>query len=355
MQCGRLRSGAQRPQKDIRSEDAAVTTVSRKSNSTSGTLLSSRRTVLAGAGALAGCAVAGLLPGIGPRPSSALDKAATSHKFKLGDLEIIVVSDGHMMLPARLAAPEAPPAELAAANAAAGVTGDMAQPPTNVTLIRAGKELILIDTGAGPNFMPTTGKLLTNLEAAGITPDQVTKVVFTHGHPDHLWGALDDFEENPRFPNAAHLMGAAEWDYWVSDNAEKGIPADRVTFVAAARRNIKGIEAKAERIKAGQEIVSGVRVFDTPGHTQGHMSLEVTGGGETLIVLGDALTHPVISFAHPEWRPAADHVPEQAVETRKKLLDRLAADKARIIGYHLPFPGMGRVEKKDAAYRFVAG
>ena len=323
--------------------------------STSAPLLCSRRSILAGASALAGGAVAGLLPGMTMHPASALAQAATSHKFKLGELEIIVVSDGHLMLPARLAAPDAPAAELAAANAAAGVTGDMSQPPTNVTLIRAGKELILFDTGAGPNFMPTTGKLVANLESAGITPDQVTKVVFTHGHPDHFWGALDDFEENPRFPNAAHLMGAAEWDYWVSDNAEKGIPADRVTFVAAARRNIKGIEAKAERVKAGQEIVPGVRMIDTPGHTQGHMSVEVAGGGETLVVLGDALTHPVISFAYPSWRPAADHVPEQAVETRKKLLDRLAADKARIIGYHLPFPGMGRVEKKDAAYRFVAG
>lgn len=334
-----------------------VTTAPRKSmaHSTYRTLLSSRRNVLAGAGALAGSAVAGLLPGLVTRPSSAFAQAATSYKFKLGDFEIVVVSDGHMILPARLAAPDAPPAELAAANAAAGVTGDMSQPPTNVTLIRAGKELVLIDTGAGPNFMPTTGKLLANLDAAGITPEQVTKVVFTHGHPDHFWGALDDFEENPRFPNAAHLMGAAEWDYWVSDNAEKGIPADRVTFVAAARRNIKGIEAKAQRIKAGEEIVPGVRMIDTPGHTQGHMSVETAGGGETLVVLGDALTHPVISFAHPEWRPAADHVPEQAVATRKKLLDRLATDKARIIGYHLPFPGIGRVEKKDAAYRFVAG
>lgn len=334
-----------------------MTTAPRKSkaHSTSHALHSSRRAVLAGAGALAGSAVVGLLPGLVTRPSSALAQAATSHKLKLGDFEIVVVSDGHMMLPARLAAPDAPPVELAAANAAAGVTGEMSQPPTNVTLIRAGKELILIDTGAGPNFMPTTGKLLANLDAAGITPDQVTKVVFTHGHPDHFWGALDDFEENPRFPNAAHLMGAAEWDYWVSDNAEKGIPADRVTFVAAARRNIKGIEAKAQRIKAGEEVVPGVRMFDTPGHTQGHMSVEVASGGETLVVLGDALTHPVISFSHPEWRPAADHVPEQAVETRKKLLDRLATDKARIIGYHLPFPGIGRVEKKDAAYRFLAG
>lgn len=280
--------------------------------------------------------------------------AAQSHTFKLGDFEITIVSDGHLVLPARLAAPGAPEGERTAALAAAGVTGDTSQPPTNVTVIKTGSDVILVDAGSGPNFMPTAGKLSANLEAAGISADSVTKVVFTHGHPDHLWGALDDFEESPRFPNAAHLLGATEWDFWFSDNAEKGLPPERSTFVAAARRNIEGIQAKAERIKAGQEIVPGIRAFDTPGHTQGHISLELASGGETIVVLGDALTHPIISFAHPEWRPAADHVPELAVETRKKLLDKLATEKSRVIGFHLPFPGIGRVEKKDGAYAYVA-
>jgi len=314
----------------------------------------SRRHLLGGAGAMAGLAVSGALAH--SIWASAPAQAATqhAHSFKLGDFEITVVSDGHLMLPARLAAPDAPAAERAAALAAAGTSGDMAQPPTNVTLIKTGSDLILIDAGSGPNFMPTAGKLSANLEAAGISADAVTKVVFTHGHPDHLWGALDDFEDSPRFPNATYLLGAAEWDYWISDDAEKGLPADRASFVPAARRNIAGIETKAERFKAGQEIVPGIIAFDTPGHTQGHMSLELASGGETLVVLGDALTHPIISFAYPEWRPAADHVPELAVATRKKLLDKLATEKTRVIGYHLPFPGIGRVEKKDGAFSYVA-
>ena len=314
----------------------------------------SRRHLLGVGGAVAGLAVSGSLPGTlgGGMPVWAAD--AQSHAFKVGDFEITVVSDGHLVLPARLAAPDAPEAERTAALAAAGVKGDMAQPPTNVTVIKTGSELILVDAGAGPNFMPTAGKLSANLEAAGLSPDAVPKVIFTHGHPDHLWGALDDFEENPRFPNATHLLGATEWDFWFSENAEKGLPPERSTFVAAARRNIEGIQAKTERVKAGQEIVPGLRVFDTPGHTQGHMSLELASGGETLVILGDALTHPIISFAHPEWRPAADHVPEQAVETRKKLLDKLATEKSRVIGFHLPFPGIGRVEKKDSAYIYTA-
>ena len=313
----------------------------------------SRRGVLAGGGAAAACLATGMGAGI-TGGQLAFAASPTAHTFKMGDMEITVVSDGHLMLPARFAAPDAPEAERKAALAAAGTTGEMSQPPTNVTVIKTGNDMILVDAGSGPNFMPTAGKLSANLEAAGISPDDVTKVIFTHGHPDHLWGALDDFEESPRFANATHLIAASEWDYWISDDAEKGLPADRATFVAAARRNIAGIESKAERFKAGQEIVPGIMAFQTAGHTQGHISLEIASGGETLVVLGDALTHPVISFAHPEWRPAADHVPEQAAETRKKLLDKLATEKSRVIGYHLPFPGLGRVERKDGAYAYVA-
>ncbi|MCB1528835.1 MAG: MBL fold metallo-hydrolase [Hyphomicrobiaceae bacterium] len=317
-------------------------------------LPASRREVLLGGAAVASTALIGFGGGATlPRP--ALAKAPTAQTLKLGNFEITVVSDGHLMMPARLAAPDVPDAERNAALAQGGQSGgEMAKPPTNVTLIKTGDDVILIDAGSGPNFMPTAGKLSANLDAAGIDPDSITKVVFTHGHPDHLWGVLDDFEEEARFANATHLIGANEWDYWFSEDAEKGLPADRATFVPAARRRITAIEGKAQRIKAGDEIIPGLSVFDTPGHTQGHLSLQLTAGGDNLVVLGDALIHPIISFEHPDWRPAADHVPEQAVETRKKLLEKLVAEKSRVIGYHLPFPGIGRVEKKDGAYAYVA-
>jgi glyoxylase-like metal-dependent hydrolase (beta-lactamase superfamily II) len=105
--------------------------------------------------------------------------------------------------------------------------------------------------------------------------------------------------------------------------------------------------------KPGDELVPGLRVIATPGHTQGHVSLELSGG-DGLVIGGDALTHPLISFQYPEWKPTADHVPEQAVATRRTLLDRLATDRSRLIGFHLPYPGVGVVERKDGGYRFVA-
>ena len=153
--------------------------------------------------------------------------------------------------------------------------------------------------------------------------------------------------------DAAFYVGAVEWDFWSGENATRGLPAERAGFVTGARRNYAAIKGKVKMIKAADEIVSGLRIIDTPGHTQGHLSIELAGG-DGLIVGGDVLTHPLISFQHPEWKPIADHVPDQATATRRKLLDRLAADRSKLIGFHLPYPGVGTVERKDSAYRFVA-
>jgi glyoxylase-like metal-dependent hydrolase (beta-lactamase superfamily II) len=104
--------------------------------------------------------------------------------------------------------------------------------------------------------------------------------------------------------------------------------------------------------KPGDEVLSGLTIVATPGHTQGHVALELAGG-DGLVVVGDALTHPLISFQHPEWRPTADHVPDQAAQTRARLLDWLASNRSKLIGFHLPYPGVGIVERKDSTYRFM--
>ena len=255
-------------------------------------------------------------------------------------------------MPVSFLAPGAPPAERDALLKAAGQTAEQYNSPTNVTLIRTARDLILIDLGSGDRFMPTAGKLWDNLKAAGIDKSKITKVILTHGHPDHLWGAVDELDELV-ISDAMFFVAGAEWDFWQGDNATRGLPAERAGFVTGARRNYAAIKDKVKIFKAGDEIVTGLRIIDTPGHTQGHVSLEL-GGGEGLIVGGDALTHPLISFQHPEWKPTADHVPDQAVATRRKLLDRLATDHSKLIGFHLPYPGVGIVERKDGAYRFVA-
>ena len=277
--------------------------------------------------------------------------AAAPHSFKHGAFDVTVVSDGHLVLPISFLAANAPPDERAALLKAAGQTGDQYQSPTNVTLIRSGSDLILVDMGSGDRFMPTAGKLWDNLKTAGIDKGTITKVIFTHGHPDHLWGAVDELDDLVT-PDATFYVSAREWDFWNGDDAMRGLPAERAGFVTGARRNYAAIKGKVKMVKPGDDVVSGLSIVDTPGHTQGHVSLALAGG-DGLIVGGDTLTHPLISFEHPEWRPAADHVPEQAADTRRKLLDRLVADKSKLIGFHLPYPGVGTVERKGNAWRFV--
>ncbi|HZL31680.1 MAG TPA: MBL fold metallo-hydrolase [Pseudolabrys sp.] len=289
--------------------------------------------------------------------AQALPALAAPHSFKHGDFDIMIVSDGHLVLPTSFLAPGSSPDERALLLKAAGQTGDTYNSPTNVTLIRTGTDLILIDMGSGDRFMPSAGKLWDNLKAAGIDKSKITKVIFTHGHPDHLWGSVDELDDL-MLPKAAFYVGSAEWDFWHGDNATRGLPSGRAGSVTGARRNYAALKSHVKMFKPGDEIVTGLQVLATPGHIQGHVSLALKGkndlGGDGLIVGGDVLTHPLISFMHPEWRPVADHVPDQAVTTRKMLLDRLASDRSKLIGFHLPYPGLGHVERVGLAYRFTS-
>jgi len=278
--------------------------------------------------------------------------AAPGHTFKL-EFEVTVLSDGHLTIPTRFLADNVSEAEI---KAWLGQSATMVTPPINITLVRTRSELILIDVGAGPHFMTGAGRLAENMQAAGIDRKAVSKVIFTHAHPDHLWGALDDFDDEPMYPNASYLISSPEWNFWMADDVASRLPENRRNFAPGAKRNLGRIKERLQFIEPGQDVVTGIRTIDTAGHTQGHISIEIASGREVVIVLADALTHPTISFAHPDWKPAADHHdPDQAVVTRKRLLERLASDRSRLIGYHLPFPGIGFVERGGSAYRFVEG
>jgi glyoxylase-like metal-dependent hydrolase (beta-lactamase superfamily II) len=279
--------------------------------------------------------------------------AAKLSSIQTGQFKITTFSDGHLGLPATMFAPNADPAARKAALAANGQNGDTIRSPLNVTLIETPSDKILVDVGSGPRFMGTAGKLTEALEAAGISPEDITKIIFTHAHPDHLWGTINDFDEL-NFPNAAYHIAEAEWNFWMAKDVLSKLPADRQGFAVGAQRHLKAAGAKLKTVKPGTELVAGVNILSTPGHTPGHISLEVGAGKDAVVILGDALTHPVISFKHYDWQPASDQDATLAVATRKRLLDKLASDHNRLIGYHLPMPGLGRVERKDGGYQFAA-
>jgi glyoxylase-like metal-dependent hydrolase (beta-lactamase superfamily II) len=308
----------------------------------------SRRRIVIGLAAGAAAVGAGTSLPLGRGSAS----ARTVHKY--ADFEAIVVSDGHFVLPTGfLVAPDSPAAEREAALKAAGQTGDQFQLVNNVVVIRRQSGLILVDAGSGPRHQPTAGKLAENLKAAGIQPADVTTVVLTHGHPDHLWGVLDA-GDNPIYPRASYVVSAREWDLWTDPNVLQKLPAvlPKERIVSGAQSHFARIGDKMRMVRGGDEIVSGIRVLDTPGHTQGHISLELAGG-DGLVIGGDALTNAIISFQYPAWKVPVDHEADRGISTRLRLLDQLTTDKRRLVGAHLPFPGTGFVERKDRAYRFV--
>lgn len=267
--------------------------------------------------------------------------------------KIATLLDGGFSLPASTLTRGRNEAEVRTALLEEGLNPDKAETVLNVSFLKRGKDVILFDCGAGQNFMAGTGKLLPAMAEQGITPEDVKHVIFTHGHPDHLWGALDDFD-TPAFPAAQYYFPALEWDYWFSEAIYSKLPEDRHSFAAGAQRILKALEPQIRRYKGGDELVSGVAALATPGHTPGHMSLEAKTDQGLVLIGGDALTHPVISFRYPEWAGGFDDDIAQAGKTRLSLLSKLVAEKAMLIGYHLPKGGMGRVEAKGAAYRFIS-
>ena len=207
----------------------------------------SRRRFLSGAAAGAVASSAGMsLP-------TRRGWASSRTVHKSGDLEAIVVSDGHFVLPTGfLVTPDSPPAEREAALKAAGQSGDQLQLVNNVVVIRQQSDLILVDAGTGPRHQPTAGKLAENLRAAGIQPAAITTVVLTHGHPDHLWGVLDA-GDNPIYPNASYVISARELDLWADPNVLQNAAAGHAEGAPGTdrRRSQESLRAHQGQVEDG--------------------------------------------------------------------------------------------------------
>ncbi|HRO14815.1 MAG TPA: MBL fold metallo-hydrolase, partial [Paracoccus sp. (in: a-proteobacteria)] len=238
-------------------------------------MMLTRRLVLAGSAALAAGAML---------PLSARRVWAVT-TFRAGDVQVDSVSDGHLEFPADFVLGALPADERDDLIARFDLPTDRVESPLNVTLLRQGGRTILFDVGSGPDFMPTAGKLIEALDAIGVQPDDVTDVIFTHGHPDHLWGLLDEFDE-PAFPDARLAMGQAEFDYWTDPATAETIGEERLSFAAGAMRRLSTVADRVERFADGDEVAPGVRAVSTPGHTPGHMSFALGSAQAGLFVIG---------------------------------------------------------------------
>ncbi|WP_432634939.1 MBL fold metallo-hydrolase [Albidovulum sp.] len=284
-------------------------------------------------------------------PATRLWAAST---LDLGGARLDTLSDGNLTLPGDFILGGMPQAEMAAIVAKYGLPTDQLTPPCNVTLWRDGSNTVLFDVGAGPDFQPTAGKLSEAMEALGLAVEDVTHVVFTHAHPDHIWGLLDEFDE-PVFPNAEFAIGGAEFDYWTDPDTVNTIGEARTTFAVGAARRLGVIADSVRRLADGEEVLPGLIARLTPGHTPGHLSFDIEGGPVPVTVLGDAIGNHHVAFERPEWASGSDQDKDMAAATRVALLDRLVAEERVIVGYHLPEGGVGRAERAEAGYRYNAG
>jgi glyoxylase-like metal-dependent hydrolase (beta-lactamase superfamily II) len=211
----------------------------------------------------------------------------------------------------------------------------------NPMLVDTGANKVLIDTGLGGGGGPTTGKLLTHLQNAGIAPEDIDTVFLTHGHPDHIQGLVN--ESGLVFPNAQLLMGEDEFNFWTSQSEP---PPFIANVLVPNKDNFTLIGADAE-------IVPGLSTVASYGHTPGHLAVFVDGGEQQLMHFGDAGGHWLLSLLYPEHYLGFDADPDAAVATRAQLFDRVSSDRTVVIGYHYPWPGVGHVKAVDNHYEFV--
>lgn len=287
---------------------------------------------------------AGLTLGL-PRPSFA------ASELMIGEARLITLSDGFLTLPGDFVLSAMDPAEAAKISTRFNLDPNSYTPPCNVTLWQDGDRNVLFDVGSGHDFMSSAGTLLEALETQGLSPDDITHVVFTHGHPDHLWGLLDEFDD-PLFANAEFLIGQAEYDYWSNPDTVNSIGEARTTFAVGAARRLEVIADQLTFLNDGEEPLPGITALLTPGHTPGHMAF--VAGGRALIT-GDAISNNHVAFAVPGYASPSDQDPELAATTRTALLDQITADNLAIVGFHLPGGGIGTVTRDGDGYTYVEG
>jgi glyoxylase-like metal-dependent hydrolase (beta-lactamase superfamily II) len=238
--------------------------------------------------------------------------------------------------------------------------------PYTILLIKTKDTLILCDVGAGEfgnhgdDFFPgldhttsRTNLVVPSLKLAGIRPEEIDLILITHAHPDHITGMLDA-EGNLVFPNAQYLTAQNEWDYWMSVDPS-AVEAEALrnhleALVHEAKTGFNPIKDKITFIQDGEEILPGIRVQATYGHTPGHVMVSITSKGQTAYNISDVVVHPLF-VEHPEWAPAIDMNSDQADQTRRQFYAKAAEQNALVFGHHMgPFPNFGRIIKKNNTY-----
>ncbi|CAN7182656.1 MBL fold metallo-hydrolase [Rhizobium rhizogenes] len=273
------------------------------------------------------------------------------HQFKLGSCTVTVVKDGANVM-------DNPWETFGSNQAPDTVRKLLAQSflPTEKlvnsyapAIIDTGSDLIVVDTGFGAaGRVRGLGRFREGLKAAGYTADQVTVVALTHLHGDHVGGLLED--SAPAFPNARYVTGEIEYGFW-TDKAREGTPAEGGHKAVLA--NVVPFAEKMTFLKEGDQIVGGMTAMLAPGHTPGHLVFHLESDGKQLVMTGDTANHYILSLGRPDWEVRFDADKAQAARTRRRVFDMIATDRIPFLGFHMPFPAVGFVEKQPEGFRYV--
>jgi glyoxylase-like metal-dependent hydrolase (beta-lactamase superfamily II) len=275
------------------------------------------------------------------------------YRYKVGTFELTAAYDGVWYRPID---------EKFIANADYAAVGramaDAFMPPGKLTtpftalLVNTGSKLILLDTGTAGQIASTAGTLGANLGAAGVDAEAIDVIVISHFHPDHING-IKDKDGRLVFPKAEIMVPEPEWKFWMEEANLRAAP-DMLKGVFLNFRRIFGdLADQVTRYRPGLEVLGGITSIPAFGHTPGHTVFAVHSGNDSLLVLSDTTQHPALFARHPEWQPAFDVDPGEAVVTRRSLLDRVAAERLLVTGYHFPFPACGHIVKTAQGYEYV--
>lgn len=291
-----------------------------------------------------------------PVSSGPEELVPSRYALKIGEIDVLVVSDGVLPLPTKMLAHNADPAVRATWLHDMFLPQDAFDWALNAVMVRSAGKTILIDAGLGsdPNLnLPRAGQLIRRLAAAGIDLAAVTDLVLTHLHMDHIGGLLvDGVKEQLRKDLRIHVA-AAEVKFWEKpDFSRTAMPEGFPDALrSTAKRFLKEYGSQLRLFDDKHEIAPGVVALRTGGHTPGHSVVRMAAGDDALTFAGDAVF--AVGFEQPDWFNGFEHDPEEAARVRIRLLRQLAETGEMLVATHLPFPSVGRVAADGDAFRWV--